>query len=140
MFGFYKYKRFEKKTLRELESLPSFNMMMAISISPEAYQEVFEKHASKLSMDYTQSINLAKKLCSYMDKTDIQTIGMLYAHFLWLFVHDEGKMLNVNEHDDPLRKSRIEYGLNNFNLWERNGFYTFAPIDYKKYGEYLKGK
>jgi len=49
-------------------------------------------------------------------------------------------MLNVNEHDDPLRKSRIEYGLNNFNLWERNGFYTFAPIDYKKYDEYLKGK
>lgn len=75
-----------------------------------------------------------------MDKTDIQTIGMLYAHFLWLFVYDEGKMLNVNAYEDQLRKSRIEYGLNNFNLVERNGFYTFAPIDYRKYDEYLKGK
>lgn len=140
MFSFFKYKRFEKKTLRELESLPRFNLMMATSISPEAYQSIFEEHARKLSMGYIQCSNLAKKLCSFMDKTDIQTIGILYAHFLWLFVYDEGKMLNVNEYDDPLRELRIEYGLKNFNLLEKNGFYTFAPIDYRKYDEYLKGK
>ncbi len=87
-----------------------------------------------------QKYDLAKKLSSLMDKTDIQTIGMLYAHFLWLFVYDWGKMRNVSEHDDKLRESRIEYGLNNFNLVEKNGFYTFAPIDYKKYDEYLKNK
>ncbi len=138
MISFFIYKRFEKKILRELEDTNQFRLMMATTISPDSYGDVFVAHAGKLSIGYIQRANLAEKLTNLVDKTDLKTIAMLYAYFLWLFVYDNGKTRKISNEDDLLRENRIEYGLNNFNLVEKHGFYTFATIDYKKYNEYLK--
>ncbi len=138
MISFLKYKLFEKKILRELKILTTFNFMMNRSIFPGSYAKVFQEHTMRLSMNSAQGYELAKKLSNLVEKTDIKTIGMLYACFLWLFVYDNGRRHKISNEEDELREKRIEYGLNNFNLVEKHGLYTFAPIDYKKYDEYLK--
>lgn len=162
MFNFIKYKKFEKKILKELESLPiiepqcqleyrdAFNAMMVNLKKPDVFRDVLVRHTEKLPITSSQALELIKKLCSYMDKTDIHNIGMLYTYFLWVFVYDWGKWCNADIYklntDKLNREIRIEYGLDNFDLIEktgfieRNGFYVFAPFDRKKSKEYLHYK
>ncbi len=113
---------------------------MNISISPKALANVFQNHAMELPIHTGQGHKLADKLGNLVNKTDIQTIAMIYTYFLWIYVYDWGKTLNKSQDNDKLRQLRVEYGLNNFNLVERNGYYTLAPIDYKKYNDYLRNK
>lgn len=135
MFNFIKYKFFGRRTLKEIEKTSSFRLMMSISVSSKALAYVFQNHVMKLT-NIRQGHQLVDKLANLFGKIDIQTIAMIYTYFLWIYVYDWGKTLKNG--DDKLRQLRVEYGLNNFNLVERNGYYTLAPIDWAKYQEYLK--
>ena len=138
MINYIRYKFFERRTLKEIEETSSFRLMMNISVSSKALAYVFQHYAMKLSINIGQGHELANKLGNLFGKTDIQTIAMIYTYFLWIYVYDWGKTLKKG--DDKLRQLRVEYGLNNFNLVEKNGYYTLAPIDYKKYDNYLKNE
>lgn len=138
MINYIRYKFFERRTLKEIEETSSFRLMMNISVSSKALAYVFQNYAMKLSINIGQGHELANKLGNLFGKTDIQTIAMIYTYFLWIYVYDWGKTLKKG--DDKLRQLRVEYGLNNFNLVEKNGYYTLAPIDYKKYNDYLRNK
>lgn len=138
MINYIRYKFFERKMLKEIEETSSFRLMMNISVSSNALAYVFQNHAMKLSMNIGQGHELANKLGNLFGKTDIQTIAMIYTYFLWIYVYDWGKTLKNG--DDKLRQLRVEYGLNNFNLVEKKGYYTLAPIDWAKYCDYLKNK
>lgn len=137
MFNFIKYKFFERRTLKQIEETSSFRLMMSILVSSKSLAYVFQNHAMKL-VNIGQGHQLANKLGNLFGKTDIQTIAMIYTYFLWIYVYDWGKTLKNG--DDKLRQLRVEYGLNNFNLVERNGYYTLAPIDWAKYNVFLKTK
>lgn len=138
MINYIRYKFFERRLLKEIEKTPSFRLVTNLSITPQTISYIFQQHTMGLSIHLWQGRELADKLANLVGKTDIQTIAMIYTYFLWIYVYDWGKTLKNG--DDKLRQSRVEYGLNNFNLVERNGYYTLAPIDWAKYYDYLKNK